>query len=439
MSYPSMFFENIVSLLKKNSKIVLAFSGGLDSTVLLHCLYLCTKKYPESNIRAIHVNHSLNENSNNWANHCREICFKWEIDCRILNVKIKKNPKQGIEANARKERYNALISSLQNQEVLLTAHHLDDQCETLLLALKRGSGPAGLSAIHSSIVVGKNKILRPFLEFSRKSIEEYAKKHDLTWIEDDSNSNINFDRNFLRHSVLPKILYKWPNFTKTVSRSCLLCKEQERLIDELLLNQLNNLIQNNGSLYLIPLLKMSNIKIYALLRRWISRRGELMPSYKLLKLIYHKIILGTDAKPCLQIGRYEIRRYCHYLYCLPIIKSSIKNIKMIWPNINNILLLPEKLGFLQADYNNNSLRLPMSHELVSIQFYARGDFYLVGYKNKLKIKKIWQKFNIPPWERNRIPLIYYNDNLISAVNLFITNDGLIPNNKYGWQVLWNKK
>ncbi|PPI88686.1 tRNA lysidine(34) synthetase TilS [Candidatus Pantoea edessiphila] len=433
-----MFFNKVDSLLYNNSRVVIAFSGGLDSTALLHYLSIWHKVHPQSNLRAIHINHGLNINANSWASHCRKLCLKWKINCSILKIKIKNTNKKGIEATARKERYKALISSLYPEEILLTAHHLDDQCETFLLAIKRGSGPLGLGAIYPLIIIGNNKILRPFLEYPRKLIKSYAKKYHLNWIEDESNYNIDFDRNFLRNLILPKIIAKWPNFIETTTRTSLLCRKQELLIDELLLDQLENLISKDGSLYFLPLLKMSDIKVYALLRRWIAKQGSLMPSYNKLKVIYYEIILSRkDAQPRLKLGSYEIRRFRNYLYILPINKS-LKNITINWKNLNTELVLPQNLGLLKANYNNKLIRLPIYNEYVTIQFYANGSCHLVGRKNKYKIKKIWQEFNIPPWNRHRIPLIYYNQILICAVNLFITVDGTVLNDNNGWQVIWDQ-
>ncbi|PPI88010.1 tRNA lysidine(34) synthetase TilS [Candidatus Pantoea edessiphila] len=435
-----MCFHTVDSLLKKDSNIVVAFSGGMDSTVLLHYLYIWKKNHPQSNLRAIHVNHGLHLKSNHWANHCIEICSKWKLKCSILQINIIDIiKKKGIEATARKERYKALISALYPKEILMTAHHLNDQCETFLLAIKRGSGPAGLASIYPSVIIGKNKILRPFLEYSHKLLASYAKKHNLIWVIDKSNYDINYDRNFLRHSILPKIIVKWPSFIKTVTRSSLLCREQENLIDELLINELNDLIQNNGSLYFLPLLKMSSIKVYALLRRWIAKQGGLMPSYIKLKLIYHKVLMNIkDKQPCLQLGSYEIRKFRHYLYWLKT-NSSLKYKKINWKELDKPIILPQDLGLLKADYNKNLLRLPTSKEDVSIQFYVNGYVNILGRNNKYKIKKIWQELNIPPWNRQRIPLIFYNDILIYAVNLFVTSNGSCLENKNGWQVIWYQK
>ncbi|MBK4765297.1 MAG: tRNA lysidine(34) synthetase TilS [Pantoea sp. Brub] len=422
-----------------NSKIAVAFSGGLDSTVLLHYLNMWHKKNPVSKMRAIHINHNLNSQSNKWAMHCKNICMQLHIEYNIVCINVKNNKGQGIEASARQGRYNALISALNCKEYLITAHHLDDQCESLLLALKRGSGPKGLSAMQMINHIGNNKLLRPLLKCSRKTIEEYARLNNLTWIEDNSNLNINYDRNFLRHCIIPKLIHRWPSFTQTSSRSAMLCAEQEALIDEFLIHQLNYLIQSNGSLYFIPLLQMSKIKVYAILRRWIAYLGGIMPSFDMIKHIYDEVIMSKiDAKPCIKISNFEIRRFKKYIYWLPMmVTPTFKNIKITWHDLNKKLTLPCNLGMLQFNQNKNILRKPKLNEIVNIQFSINGYFKIAGRTKLCKITKIWKEYFVPSWERHKIPLIFYNNIFICALGLFITDEGTSSNNE-GCQIIWHK-
>lgn len=437
-----MFIDYLKSNILPNSSLVLAFSGGLDSTVLLHQLIAWKKLYPQTMLRVIHVNHQVSVNSNEWALHCISICNKWNITCQTLNIQIQKTNNQGFESEARKERYKALIINLNKGDILLTAHHLNDQCETILLALKRGSGPLGLASMPIKLDLGnENYLLRPFLFIPKYQLEKYAQIHKLSWIEDESNNNIKFDRNFLR-KILSIILKRWPYFIKSVSRSAELCGEQEKLIDELLNAQLNNLISSeDGGLIFTTFSTMSTIRQQAILRRWIARHNCLMPSRIMLAKIINEVIFSKqDANPCLIIGNYTIRRFHQKIYLLLNNKSSVRNKILFWTNTNQILYLPSNLGYLQGILNNKSiLRRPNNDEVVSIKFQHKGHVNLFGRCGKKKINLLWKELNIPTWQREFIPLIYYNDILISAPGLFITKDGKI--NDYdinGWEIFWIK-
>ena len=168
-----MSFSHLASLLTHDARCVLAFSGGLDSTVLLHQLASWQRQLPQLRVRALHVHHGLSPNADSWASHCLQTCQQWQIPCEVLRVQVDGHAK-GIEAAAREARYQALFQQLQPGEHLLTAQHLDDQCETLLLALKRGSGPAGLAAMPIQREVGEHSHLRPLLGLSRQQLEAYA-------------------------------------------------------------------------------------------------------------------------------------------------------------------------------------------------------------------------------------------------------------------------
>lgn len=183
----------------------------------------------------------------------------------------------GIEAHAREARYRAFAQTLLPGEVLATAQHLDDQCETFLLALKRGSGPAGLSAMGERSPFAGTLLLRPLLRETRKTLEQWAVRHGLCWIEDESNQDDAYDRNFLRLRALPLLQQRWPHFPAAVARSATLCAEQERLLDELLASDLTDCITAEGTLRLSPLMSMSDVRRAAILRRWLAMRNAPMP------------------------------------------------------------------------------------------------------------------------------------------------------------------
>lgn len=431
-----MSIAHLATLLNPDDPCVLAYSGGLDSTVLLHQLMRWQRQQPQQRIRALHVHHGLSPNADSWAAHCLHTCQQWQIPCKILYVQVDGRA-VGIEAAARAARYQALFAQLQAGEYLVTAQHLDDQCETLLLALKRGSGPAGLAAMPAQRQVGKHLHLRPLLDISRQQLEAYAVAHQLRWIEDESNLDSRYDRNFLRQQVLPLLQGRWPQFSAASARSAALCGEQEQLLDELLAEQLALLTQEPGTLFFPPLLTMSETRRHALLRRWIAQQGGAMPSREALKRITTEVMRSReDANPCLHFGQFELRRYRQRLYWL-LPQPSLRQYTLAWNDRARPLLLPETLGELHASHIHAELRLPAPDEAITIRFQAQGYHHLAGRSGGREMKKLWQELGVPPWQRERIPLIYYNQQLICAPGLFVTREGAASHGP-GWQINWLK-
>lgn len=431
-----MSLSHLETLLASDASLVVAFSGGLDSTVLLHQLMLWQQQHPAATLRALHVHHNLSPHADAWAQHCTTLCQQWQIPCEVLRVQID-GRELGIEAAARQARYQALLDQLRPGEILLTAQHLDDQCETLLLALKRGSGPAGLAAMPQQMMLGAHPLLRPLLGCSRQQLENWATSHQLRWIEDESNRDTRYDRNFLRQTILPPLLARWPHFAAAAARSAALCGEQEQLLNELLAGELDALVRPDGSFLMTPLLTMSEARRNALLRRWIARQGGTMPSRDSLSRLWHEVILSReDARPRLQLGQHEIRRYRQQLYWLTPV-PSLRDVVLSWPDLTRPLTLPQDLGWLQAVPEvKGGLRRPGADEQVSVRFQAQGYFHLVGRAGGREMKKLWQEKGIAPWQRERIPLIYFNQTLVSAPGLFITREGDAGSNP-GWRPVWH--
>ena len=252
----------VADQLGAQQRLLVAFSGGLDSSVLLHALAALRRQRPALQLRALHVHHGLSAFADRWVEHCRSRCADWQIPLTVTHVQVDAR-QGGIEAAARAARYAAFSTALTEGEALLTAQHLDDQSETFLLALKRGSGPAGLSAMAARAALGEHLLLRPLLGCSRQTLESYAQRHALTWIDDDSNQDTRFDRNFLRLQVLPQLNQRWPHFASAVARSAGLCAEQEQLLDELLAEPLQNLLAADRSLAIDGLTDCSPVRRFA--------------------------------------------------------------------------------------------------------------------------------------------------------------------------------
>ncbi|MGL4601477.1 MAG: tRNA lysidine(34) synthetase TilS, partial [Plesiomonas sp.] len=252
-----LILTHAAECLGQDTRILVAYSGGVDSTVLLHVMVRLRALNPSLTLRAIHVHHGLSQNADMWADHCTQICAQWNVPLDIARVQVKKT-QTSLEASARDARYQAISSLLVSGESLVTAQHLDDQMETVLLALKRGSGPAGLAAMTDRMPFTRGQQLRPLLKVTRAEIEAYAQHNQLRWIEDESNADPRFDRNFLRLRVLPTLTQRWPHIGDAIARSAALCGEQEALLDELLLESLQALLDDEESIEIDGLKAMSD-------------------------------------------------------------------------------------------------------------------------------------------------------------------------------------
>ncbi|MBD2785123.1 tRNA lysidine(34) synthetase TilS [Xenorhabdus sp. DI] len=438
----------------QHKKILVGFSGGLDSSVLLHLLVrLRTQAHQLSceriALRAIHIHHGLNPKADLWVEHCRQVCADWQIDFQTEKVELNTR-RHGIEAAARNARYHAFQHELQQGEVLMTAQHLDDQAETFLLALKRGSGPAGLSSMPSRMPFAGTTLIRPLLNISRAELEAYAQAQKLQWVEDDSNQDDRYDRNFLRLNIMPLLNQRWPHFPQAVSRSASLCGEQEQLLDELLEESLHSLMTSEGAIAIPPLENSSEAKRNALLRRWLNQCGVKMPAREQLQRIWSEVALARqDAEPRFRVGQQDIRRYRQQLWLVPQYQNLAGSL-LEW-DLQQELTLPDRLGTLlcakekriengvqNSIENSMTVRKPNRHEQVTVRFGVQGNISIVGRQHSRHSKKLWQELGVAPWLRERIPLLYYNEQLITALGVFITKEGQRLPDDEGISVQWQR-
>ncbi|NDO81437.1 tRNA lysidine(34) synthetase TilS [Citrobacter sp. NCU1] len=416
-------------------QILVAFSGGLDSTVLLHQLVQWRQQTPDLTLRAIHVHHGLSPHADSWVAHCEAVCQQWQVPLVVERVQLE-DKGLGIEAQARRARYDAFARTLLPGEVLVTAQHLDDQCETFLLALKRGSGPAGLSSMGERSSFAGSSLIRPLLMETHGALEQWAQAHELRWIEDESNQDDAYDRNFLRLRIIPLLQQRWPHFAGATARSAALCAEQESLLDELLADEVADCITPQGSLQLEPLMAMSDARRAAILRRWLAAQNAPMPSRDGLERIWQEAALSReDASPCLRFGEYEIRRYQSQLWWIKSVAGQSDTV-LSWLSWQTPLRLPAGLGTVRL-VTGGDLRTPRADEPVSIRFKASGLLHIVGRNGGRKLKKIWQELGVPSWRRDTTPMLFYGETLIAAAGVFVTPEGLAEGES-GVKLEWDK-
>ncbi|MCS2160672.1 tRNA lysidine(34) synthetase TilS [Scandinavium sp. H11S7] len=415
-----MSLKSVIDALQPYRHFLVAFSGGLDSTVLLHQLACWREQSPDVTLRAIHIHHGLSANADAWVAHCQQVCTGLQVPLEVVRVTLA-NEGLGVEAHAREARYDAFRTALQPGEALVTAQHLDDQCETLLLALKRGSGPAGLSGMSVESAFAGTTLLRPLLNLRRETLEQWAAEQRLRWIEDESNGDDAYDRNFLRLRIVPLLTERWPNFADAAARSAALCGEQEQLLDELLAEELAKLTGTQGQLAIEPLLKVSDSRRGALIRRWLAGHQAMMPSRAMLERLWQEVALARDdANPLVRLGDFEVRRYQQQLWWVPTYERQNAT-QLEWADMTQPLLLPngDTLRFSEG----KDIRAPHADEHVSVRYTASGTLHIVGRSGGRKLKKIWQELGVAPWLRETTPLLFYNETLIAAAGYFVTLDG----------------
>ena len=292
-----------------DASLCIALSGGVDAVALLQAVREVAARHPGLRLRALHVDHGLQPGSGAWAAFCRDLCARLEVACEVLELKLEPRKGESVEAEARAERYAALAAVLEPGECLLTAHHADDQLETVLLQLFRGAGAAGLAAMPPSAALGPGQHLRPLLQVPREEIVEYARLHGLKWIDDPMNTDSRFDRSYLRHEVLPAIIERWPAAARTVGRSARHLAEAQGLLEALAEIDASRFLDNEGTLAVAGLLQLPHARRVNVLRWWIVRQGLGLPSTARLESIIRDVLPARpDAHPVVTWPTGEVRR-----------------------------------------------------------------------------------------------------------------------------------
>lgn len=306
----------IISALKKTlqrltyaSHYVVAYSGGLDSTVLLHAMSVLREKNPAITLQTIHVNHQLNSKANAWAQHCEKIANALHIPIVIESITIDLKPGDSLEENARNARYAILKKYVNDNTALLTAHTMNDQAETFLLQALRGAGSKGLSAMPEKKRMGHGVQIRPLLHFSRSDLENYAHDHALEWIEDDSNVDTRFNRNYLRHDVFPVLKARFPAVMENFARSSRLIAEQESVIADIAATDYAFCRLSADRLSRSNVLLLSPARQRLVLREWFADNQLRLPNEKHVKQIQKDVLNAVpDAHPIFKLANAVISR-----------------------------------------------------------------------------------------------------------------------------------
>ncbi len=404
------------------ARLTPALSGGLDSIVLLHALSVLRHRLPIE-LRAVHVHHGLSPHADEWVDFCTQSCASLAIDLAVHYVRIANDDPAGIEAAARRERRR--IFAALDTDFLLTAHHQNDQAETLLLQLLRGAGPKGLSAMAElqHLPDWRGTQLRPLLNVARAELRDYAQIHGLDWIEDESNLDSRYRRNALRHQVMPLLDAHFPGATITLARAASLQAEATELLDDLAQLDAQIAIQRDR-LDCQALGALSVPRARNLLRHFIGLQGWPMPSARRLNEALHQLLdARRAARVCVKLNGAELHRFRGGAYLIPV-RAYCEQPPIEWrgePVLSldatdlQVMFVPTVGAGLKRsllDAGRVELRLRVGRE--RIRLAPNGPHR--------KLKNLLQESAVPPWERDRLPLLVCDGRLVWAAGIGMDAD-----------------
>jgi len=402
--------------------MIVALSGGLDSIVLLH---LCVRLLGPSRISALHIHHHLQTEADEWALFCAEECAALGVNLAVKHV----YPERASEDAARNVRYQAFTEALTDNQILLTAHHANDQTETLLFRLARGTGAKGLQGIRTERALGQGRIVRPLLSVSRQHLETYAESHGLSWIEDPSNCATEYDRNYLRHEVMPAIEQRWPLAVEQFSKAAEHLATADQVLEGYLRDHLDGICGRFGELSLDNLLALPKAHQRLLLKQWLSQVSGISPSLVWIDNLLSQSAAPADKNIVCALTDGVVRRYKGCLFWVD--------------NIAPIVAIEYHLKLGQIDLGDGTLSVDTAADQsgiktldgVVIKRRKGGEMIrLASNGMQRKVKKILQEANIPPWLRENWPLAYYADQVVAIPNIAVAQGWDAENG--GYALFW---
>lgn len=400
--------------------VLVGYSGGLDSTVLLH--WLARSNHQRSfGLTAIHVNHGLHPDADLWADHCRAICIRFNIPLHIARVRVSRQHGGGIEDAARHARRAAFAQRLDTGHLLALAHHLDDQAETWLLRALRGSGADGLAAMRPLVAFGSGDLWRPFLSTPRTQLRLYAQTHGLNWIDDPSNQDTQLDRNYIRLCILPALAQRWPQAAQQFGRCAQLCADATDLLtreDDAILARMCPTPQ---TLNLADWSGYPSARRARLLRRWcVLAQAPPLPAQGVATIEREVLRAPPDRQACFRWQHIEIRCWRQTLYLR-------RSNQTPWPHQHPPiqwdgtapLALPSggRLDLLAA---TGTPRQGFPTTLTVRPRVGGERIQLAKRQHTHALKQLLQAANIPPWHRQALPLLYHRQTLWAAGDVFIS-------------------
>ena len=431
--------------LEQAQRIYVGYSGGLDSHVLLHG---AVATLGAGRVVALHINHQLSEQSHDWAEHCVQVCRVLSVDLQTHVVDVCQQV-SSTENTAREARYQVFERTLGEGDILLLAHHQNDQAETVLYRLLRNSGPRGLAGIPLTRAVGRGSLLRPLLQLPRTELDRYAREHQLNWIDDPSNTDLIHDRNYLRHQVAPALSQRWPDFAVRIAASASLCQQADELnrdLAEIDLNQLGDKQERLGrSIDLSGLVALSSLRQANVLRYWAGLHCQSPPGYHSVVAVLENVLLaGQDRAPLVVWPGGEWRRFNGRLFLLPGGWCEQIPAACEWqPELP--LTLVDGSTLSATSTNESGLKL-LPGEQLRVKFRSGGErCHPEGRVGSSSLKKLLQEYRLEPWLRDRIPLIYKHstgdekgEQLVAVGDLWVCQGFTVSGGDCVYRLRWDQ-
>jgi tRNA(Ile)-lysidine synthase len=368
------------------------------------------------------VNHQLHPHAAQWARLARQNARRLRVPCRIVKVLIRRRRGESLEAAARAARYQALVASLKTDELLLTAHHQEDQLETVLLALMRGSGVRGLAGMSADTPLAHTRLLRPLLPVTRAQLQRYLQKRGLSWSEDPSNADERFDRNYLRRAVLPLLRARWPAAAATVSRSASHLAEARRLLEQMARAALSS-ARDGATLRASVLRRLPLPQRRHALRVWIAERGLPLPDQARMEEIAGPMLSARqDATPCVRWQGAELRRHGDRVLAFTVPEARSHPVvadvhQWDWRTQPRVFLGAAGSLSLERD-RYGDVQLSALPDTLSV-CYRKGGERLRGVHGGMLLKELLQAKGVAPWDRARVPLLMHDRDILAVADLWV--------------------
>ncbi|MFA6228711.1 MAG: tRNA lysidine(34) synthetase TilS [Rhodanobacter sp.] len=412
-----------------SAPLCVAFSGGPDSSALLHAL----AQLPAARLRglrAVHIDHCLHADSAAWSDHCRRFCASLELPCEVVQVQVDTAGGRGIEAAAREVRYQALAAQLQPGEYLLLGHHRDDQAETVLLKLLRGAGPEGLAGMRALRPFARGQLWRPLLGLSRQTLRDYVQAHQLSCIDDPSNTDTRLARNQLRHEILPRLTAHWPQAVDSIIHSAALSRAAADALQTQWLAAEGKLLDpGNGSLDAAGWQALAPALREPLLDHWLHSRQLPAPTTTQRREIARQCGARAGQQPCIRWPGAELHIWKGRLWALPPLQVIDETWEAKWSG--EPLRLPDG-GMLSLHDDGARLITPLQVRL------RRGGERIrpAGDAHTRELRALFQHGGVPPWQRAGCPLLYEQRELVAVADRWINARGVSIFESSGSQPQW---
>ena len=435
---PNSLISPLLNSLKQSliklpyDRIVIGFSGGLDSSALLHAIATLKKvdeAFKNTPVLAIHVHHGLSESADQWLEHCERFCLNMNVECIGERVLINKES-GSLENAARNARYDVFEKHCSTGDVLLLAHHQDDQIETFMMRLMRGSGLTGLSSMQAVRPFAQATILRPWLHVSRKRLESYVTEHNIEHIEDESNLNTKFDRNWWRQVLLPKLSLRYPQSNVSIIKTINTLQQERQLLEDLLTPIYQSVLDtterysNYATLKCDVVSEQSTRVQIQLIRMWLQQQAVYpgLNAEQIESLIKEVVAAKVDANPVYQWQQHQVRRYSGKLYLLPNFNEAAVDFTTKKPQAVDIqggcsIQLTDRFyGNLRCDKSVDNGLEPDVYELTVYDASLKAK--PVNRPNKT-LKKWFQEYSVPSWLRSGWPVLLKNGHVACVPGLFV--------------------